>query len=162
MSGWTDIRDTVEKYLPYAAGAVNPALGAVLGAALGTKPEPDAIKAALQNDPQAAEKLAAYDVQLKTIVANQAVADHQADVADRQSARQLAMTKGFWPQIMLTLVFNAGYFTIMYVLFTRVLDMPPAQSALVSSFLGVLTGQVLQQGNFWFGSSHGSQKKDMR
>lgn len=162
MSGWTDIRDTVEKYLPYAAGAVNPALGAVLGAALGTKPEPDAIKAALQSDPQAAEKLAAYEVQLKQIVANQAVADHQADVENTQGARNLAITKGFWPQIVLTALFTGGYFIILYVLLTKALDLPPAQSALVSGFLGVVTAQVVQQGNFWFGSSHGSQKKDMR
>ena len=167
MSDWTEIRDTVEKYIPYAAGAVNPALGAVLATALGTKPDPASVQAALVGDPEAQVKLMGLEVQIKQIVANQAVADHQAelalqqsDVTDRGSARILAAAKGFMPQLTLTAIFTIGYFSLMYYLVSHVLEIPPVQMALLSSFLGVMTGQVVQQGNFWFGSSHGSQKKD--
>jgi hypothetical protein len=170
MSTWTSIRDTVEKYLPYAGAAVNPALGAVLATALGTKPDPDSVLTALTADPAAQEKLLPFEVQLKQIVANQAVADHQAevalvqaDVADRASARQLATSKNDTPQIILSAIFVAGYFGLVYELVLgpiRLADMGAAQLTIVTSLMGVLTASVLQIVNFWFGSSHGSQKKD--
>ncbi len=60
MSTWTDVRDAAEKVLPFAVGVVNPALGGILATALGTKSDPDSVATALQNDPQAAEKLLQY------------------------------------------------------------------------------------------------------
>jgi hypothetical protein len=171
MSGWTDIRDSVEKILPYAVtaftGPAGPVLGGLLSTALGTKNDPDSVKAALAADPNAAEKILGYEVQIKTVIANQAVADHQADVAqqqsdaqDRDSARRNFGILKFIPQLILTVMFTGGYFILMYYLLGHILDLPPAQMALLSGFMGVMTGQVAQQGNFWFGSSHGSQKKD--
>jgi len=170
VSTWTSIRDDVVKILPYAAGAVNPALGAVLATALGTSNTPDAVQAALSSDPQAQEKVLQYEVQLKQIVANQAVADHQAEVAlaetdtaSQGSARRLAEVKNYLPQVILSVVFIGGYFCLVYELVlgpVRLADMGAAQLTIVTSLMGVLTASVLQIVNFWFGSSHGSQKKD--
>lgn len=166
-STWDTVRDGVEKILPFAVGVVNPALGGILATALGTKSDPDSVTAALQNDPQAAEKLLAYKAQIQTAVIAANVASIQSDAADRDSARQLAKAKSYAPQVVLSTVFVAGYFSLVFLLvwalFTGAVKMEtvnPAILTIVTSLLGVLTASVVQIMNFWFGSSHGSQKKD--
>lgn len=167
MSTWTEVRDGVEKILPFAVGAINPALGGILGAALGTKSDPDSISQALQNDPQAEEKLLAFKAQIQIAVISAGVATIQADAASQDSARKLAMAKSYAPQVVLSTVFVTGYFSLVFLLvwalFTGAVKMDtvnPAILTIVTSLLGVLTASVVQIMNFWFGSSHGSQKKD--
>lgn len=157
---WTDVRDGVEKILPFAVGVVNPALGGILATALGTKSDPDSVSAALQADPNAAEKILAYEAQIKTAIISQAVAEIQADAADRQSARQLAIAKNFTPQITLSVLFVGGYFTLLALFILGYTHLDPTYKDLLLTLIGVLTAGVPQILNFWFGSSHGSQKKD--
>jgi len=170
MSTWTDIRDTIEKVAPYALSALpgaGPVVGGILSMALGTKNDPDSVQQAIQADPQAADKIMAYQVQLKAIVANQAVADHQAavalaqtDTADRQSARGLAIAKGFTPQVALSALFVGGYFVLLAQFILGYTHLDPSYKDLLLTLIGVLTAGIPQILNFWFGSSHGSQKKD--
>lgn len=157
---WTDIRDGVEKILPFAVGAVNPALGGILATALGTKSDPDSVSQALQNDPQAAEKLLAYKAQIQTAVISQAVAELQADASDRASARQLAIAKNFTPQVTLSALFVGGYFVLLTMFILGYTHLDPTYKDLLLTLIGVLTAGIPQILNFWFGSSHGSQKKD--
>lgn len=166
-STWVSIRDKAEKIAPWLVGALNPAAGSILAMALGTDNTPEAVGAAMESDPQAREKIMGYEVQLKQIAANQAVADHQADVAlqqsdasDRQSARLLATAKGFWPQIGISLVFLGGYFVLMGCITTGFVNIPAPYHDLAVTLIGVLTAGVPQILNFWLGSTHGSQKKD--
>lgn len=167
MSTWTSIRNGVEKILPYAAGAINPALGAVLATALGTSPTPDAVGAALASDPQAQEKVLQYEVQIKQIVANQAVADHQADVAlqqsdaaDRASARQLAEQRGFTPQVVITALLFIMLAGTLGCLVFDLAKVNPDWKETVHDLVTAMTNGFLLILNFWFGSTHGSQKKD--
>lgn len=159
-STWDTVRDGVEKILPFAVGVVNPALGGILATALGTKNDPDSVSAALQSDPNAAEKLLAYKAQIQTAVIAEAVATLQSDAADRASARQLSIAKNFTPQVTLSALFVGGYFTLLVMFILGYTKVDPAYKDLLLTLIGVLTAGIPQILNFWFGSSHGSQKKD--
>lgn len=97
MSGWTDLRNGIEKILPYAAtalgGPAGPAIGGLLSVALGTSNTPDAVQTAMTTDPNAQEKILGMELQIKQVVANQAVADHQADVAQVQAVNTTMQTE---------------------------------------------------------------------
>lgn len=87
---WSDVFSlaTVKKVAPFLVGMVNPAAGKLLSIAMACDNTPDAVAAAVQADPAAGDKIMAYQVQLQTVAANQAVADHQADVAQVQAVNQ--------------------------------------------------------------------------
>lgn len=82
------------------------------------------------------------------------------DAADRASARTLAIARGFWPQIILSGVFTLGYFGLLILLLTGGANIQPSVHDILTALLGVMTAGMVQIMNFWFGSSHGSQKKD--
>lgn len=80
------------------------------------------------------------------------------EVDDRKSAREMAKTN-MVPQVILSGIFIGGYFGILYVLFSGVIDVNPDQATLISTLLGVLTAGVTSIMQFWFGSSVGSKDK---
>lgn len=84
----------------------------------------------------------------------------KTDAADRASARTLAIARGFWPQIILSGVFTLGYFGLLILLLTGSANIQPQVHDILTALLGVMTAGMVQIMNFWFGSSHGSQKKD--
>jgi hypothetical protein len=97
VSTWTDIRDKLETILPYAVGALGgpagPAIGGILAAALGTSNTPPAVNTALATDPNAAAKILQYEAQLQTVVINQQVADHAADVEQVKAVNATMQTE---------------------------------------------------------------------
>jgi hypothetical protein len=179
------IAPELEAALPLVGGpfgaVASMALKAVSGVVTPTDPSPtvDKVLAALHGatpEQLAAIQKANDDFKLKTeqlgIDTLQIKADLEAkeaadDAADRASARASFIAVKFIPQMVLSAVFIAGYFFIsgflVYELFTgqiKLIDVNPAVLTLVTTLVGVLTASVVQIVNFWFGSSHGSQKKD--
>lgn len=93
MLNWKDVAATVGKFAPMAGtllgGPAGAAIGAMLAAALGTEPTPDAIRTAIATDPQAALKLAQFqsdnDLKLKAMVFAHADNVLAADLAAMQT-----------------------------------------------------------------------------
>lgn len=83
-----------------------------------------------------------------------------SDAADRQSARNMATVRGFWPQVCISAGFLLGYFSLLVIMLLGIINVPDKYHDLVVALFGVITAAVPQILNFWFGSTHGSQKKD--
>lgn len=79
--------------------------------------------------------------------------------ADRADARVLVKLRGYRPQTILSSVFIAGYFGVVYWLFTSEWMFDERQMVLVTAVISVLTAGVLKILDFWFGSSSGSKDK---
>ncbi len=82
----------------------------------------------------------------------------QLVVEDRKDARQLFKVDKR-PQIVLSGIFIGGYFALVWAIITGGFQVPPDQSALVATLIGVLTAGVANIMQFWFGSSSGSKDK---
>jgi len=80
-------------------------------------------------------------------------------VDDRKDARKLASVN-MWPQIILSVIFIGGYFFILYMLFSSTIKIDDSIRDMSNILLGVLTASIPSIMSFWFGSSHGSHKKD--
>lgn len=83
-----------------------------------------------------------------------------SDAADRKSARDMAIARGFWPQVSISAGFLLGYFALLVIMLLGIINVPDKYHDLVVALFGVITAAVPQILNFWFGSTHGSQKKD--
>lgn len=79
--------------------------------------------------------------------------------SDRASARDLARAKGTLPQVVLSVVYTAGYLLVMYLFMTGRSQVPLDYKVMFGGLLGVLSTAQIQIMNFWFGSSAGSKEK---
>ena len=80
-------------------------------------------------------------------------------VQDRQSARQLAMEKGILAQVVLSVGYTVGYFSIMFVFVFGGADVAQEELGMINTLIGALGAAQLSILNFWFGSSKGSKDK---
>lgn len=80
------------------------------------------------------------------------------ETEDRSNARDLAKLN-MRPQIILSVLFIGGYFSIIYVLFSGHVVIDASVKDMFNILLGVLTANVPTIMAFWFGSSHGSKVK---
>lgn len=78
---------------------------------------------------------------------------------DRNSARDLAKTRGFIPQIIISIAYSCGYFGVMAAFITGHFHVPEEFASMFNGLLGVLSAAQIQIVNFWFGSSAGSKAK---
>lgn len=83
----------------------------------------------------------------------------QIATEDRASARDLAKTKGFMPQVIMSGVYTFGYFGIIWAFMQGYIAVPDQYSSMFTGMLGVLGAAQIQIINFWFGSSAGSKAK---
>jgi hypothetical protein len=84
----------------------------------------------------------------------------KTEVDDRKDARSMAKAN-MWPQIVLSTVYNVGYFVLLYVFISSgATEFNEWQKGIIGTLIGILTAAIPQINSFWFGSSHGSQKKD--
>jgi len=81
------------------------------------------------------------------------------DAGDRASARELAMNKGIWIQAVLTTIFCGLFAMLLNQIFSGVEVVHETMRDIANFLLGTLTGILIQQMNFWFGSSEGSKRK---
>jgi hypothetical protein len=165
-----NIKDLARKVLPFAkllgtalGGPAGPVLNMALSAAgksLGVAPEPEAIEAAIYNDPDALLKLRAanhhFDIEMKRL----GVDVFRLENEDRQDARATMAKTNMWPQSLLSALFIGGYFTVLWALFSGEVTIPPELTQISNILLGILTVNVPIIMQFWFGSSAGSKLKD--
>jgi len=83
----------------------------------------------------------------------------ELEFKDRSSARELAKVN-MWPQILLSVIYTTGYFTLLYQLLSGTVIIPLQNKDMLLPLLGVMTAAQVQIMNFWFGSSSGSKSKD--
>ena len=84
------------------------------------------------------------------------------DTADRDSARLLAKDKGIWLQAGLTVLFVVLFSLLLYLIFSGEEVVHSSMRDIANFLLGTLTGILIQQMNFWFGSSEGSKRKSLQ
>jgi hypothetical protein len=84
---------------------------------------------------------------------------YQIEVEDRKDARGLAKVN-MLPQIILSSIFIAGYFAIVYMLFSGKVVIDESIRDMSNILLGVITANIPSIMSFWFGSSHGSKQKN--
>ena len=81
-------------------------------------------------------------------------------VDDRKSARELFKTN-IWPQIVLSIVFVVGYFSLVGMLFSGVLELHDSMKDVANVLLGGITIGVPLILRFWFGGSlHDNEHMD--
>lgn len=141
--------------------------GKLLAGALGEK-EPsnekglESLVQKAMSDPQLVMKLKeaeqAFDLKMEEL----GVDIYKTEVDDRKSARELAKAD-MRPQIVLSTLYNIGYFALLYgFIAAGATEFNEWQKGIIGTLIGILTAAIPQINSFWFGSSHGSQKKDVR
>lgn len=78
---------------------------------------------------------------------------------DRDSARELAKTRGIAPQALMSGIYTVGYFGVLAAFMSGNLHVDAEYSSMFNGLLGVLSAAQIQVVNFWFGSSAGSKSK---
>jgi phosphate/sulfate permease len=81
------------------------------------------------------------------------------DAGDRADARALAKDKGIWIQAVLTALFCGLFALLLNQIFSGQEVVHSTMRDIANFLLGTLTGILIQQMNFWFGSSEGSKRK---
>lgn len=158
--------------LKSVVGALAPTLGTALlgpfgglaGKMLQDKLGVDSNEAVLQQletNPDALLAVKELEVEFKTRMRELGIKEEQLHAADRDSARDLAKSRGILVQGILTATFVTGYFGLIYVLLTSNLtkDLTDWEKGQLGILIGVLTTALVQMFNFWFGSSKGSKDK---
>jgi hypothetical protein len=84
---------------------------------------------------------------------------YKADVESQHSARDMAKDKGIWIQGGLTILFCGLFTFLLGAIFTGEEVVHATMRDIANFLLGTLTGLLVQQFNFWFGSSEGSKRK---
>lgn len=166
---WKDIASTVGGI----AGAVAPLLtgplglavsiGSQIAGALGTENTPEAVAAALKNDPAAASQLQKWaheereqirqaNIQLQTL----AVEEHKAILADRQDARK--QHKDHWMPATLTLSLLFMLFAQMVLLFFW--KIPPENRDLIVHISGNYLPFVAAAVYYWVSSTKDANDRE--
>lgn len=149
---------------PLAGVATQAIAKAVLGEGNENADEAVVAEAIRTASPETLLKLKEAEFEFKKRMAELGVDLEKLAVQDRSSARQMAALN-MKPQILLTFLFISIYFAVssatMYFLFEDG-EVNKEILVLVSTLLGVFTGEVPRIMAFWFGSSTGSKEKTAR
>lgn len=157
-------KDTLAKVAPVLAGALGSPLAGVAVKAgldmLGIEGDESTLEEiVMRSDPDALLKLKQAEHNFKTTLRELDIKEKELNVGDRDSARQLAKTKGIWPQLVLSSAYSIAYGVVLYCFMSGLINVPEDQVVLFGSLIGVLTAAQVQVLNFWFGSSSGSKEK---
>jgi hypothetical protein len=104
-------------------------------------------------------KVKEADQAFKTKMRELGIRESELHQKDRASAREMAAKLGMWPQVVLSIIYTAGYFVMLYLLISGDWHPPQNSEELVAGLVGVLTAGVIKVMDFWFGSSVGSKQK---
>jgi len=141
---------------PLAGTAVKFIAGQLLGEENATEKEIDAFIAGAS--PEQLARLREIDNDFAVKMAQLDVDVFALEVTDTGSARELAKVN-MLPQIVLSVLFIAGYFCVVAALFSGVVVIDESIRDTSNILLGVLTANIPAIMGFWFGSSHGSKMK---
>lgn len=122
--------------------------------------EPEALEAAVTSGrPEVFYNLKAAESSFLLEMEKLGIERDRLVIDDRKDARGLAKLN-MWPQIILSAIYTAGYFGLIFGLLSGELSMPVGDAGhLMAGLIGVLTAMQIKIGDFWFGSSHGSKLK---
>ena len=154
-------------------GTVAPVLGTALGGPFGGMAgkflserlgveEKDLEETILAASPETMVKIKELEYDFKLQMKEIGLKQEQLVFQDRADARSMARQKGIWPQAVLTAIFLAGYFSLIYLFFRNgdvIGNLDDFSKGQLGILIGVLTAAVPQILNFWFGSSSGSKSK---
>lgn len=166
---WKDIAGTVGSI----AGSVAPLLGGPVGlavsigsqiaGALGTNNTPDAVAAALRNDPNAALKLQEWAAQEREQIRQAnielqrlAMDEYKAELSDRQNAR--AEHKDHWMPSALTIALVAMLAALIAVLFF--FPIPQENRDLIVYLAGNLLPLVTGAVTYWVSSTKDASQRE--
>ena len=157
---WKDVGSVVGKAAPVLGtvlggpvGTIVGSAGALVASALGCEAQPDAVSEAVKNDPEAVLKLKELEVQNRANLLAWQTEQLKAEVADRQSARQMAVSGGLTNKLFwLSAVMLVGAVSLdIYILKTGVA--PGTSGELVGRVLGFTEGLASSLMMFWFGGT---------
>lgn len=156
------------------------ALGSVVAAALGVEDTPEAVGRAIDTMPvdQLSARLSAAEAEAQAkwpalaemVKAQEAERTRrfEAGVLDNEQARETNLelvrtgSPVQWAPSVVSLVILAGYFAVLYILFTRPFaELDDNFKDILIFMLGALQVGVGQVINYWLGSSAGSAMKDV-
>ncbi len=158
--------DIVKKIAPTLGMALGGPIGNIamkfIGKTLLNNPDPtkrQIEKAILNASPEDLIKLKNSDQDFEIKMKELGIRSFEIEVSDKQGARSL-FDKNIWPQIILSALFIAGYFSVLFFLLSGQVKIPSgAMEGMVLTIIGVLTASIPQILGFWFGSSLGSKQK---
>jgi hypothetical protein len=162
-----DWKGLIKGVAPTIATALGGPLAGVAVKALGEKflgktdaTEAEVAEAVLAASPEQLLSLRQIDNQFKVQMRELGIKEDELHAKDRDSARQLAVQRGIWPQVGITAFFLGGYFGLIVALLAGWAKVPQDMRDVFIALIGILTAGVPQCLNFWLGSSRGSQQKD--
>jgi len=162
MADWKSVLATVAPVLGTAIGGpLGTLAGRVVGEVLlgeGEHSQDDIAQALEKATPQQLMQLKQADNQFKRDMKELDVKIEKIHSGDRKSARDLAKAN-MWPQIMLSGIFVAGYFVLLYMIFSGHLILDESIRDMANILIGVMTANIPSIMQFWFGSSTGSKAK---
>lgn len=151
---------------PLATAALPGPLGGIANSlikgALGTDDDAEVERLLAEGSPETMVKLKEIDKDLRIRLKELDIKEEEIHAGDRDSARDLAKTRGVIVQATLSAIFVIGYFGVLGVLlFTNIFnEMDDFQKGQIGILIGVLTGALAQILNFWFGTTKQSKEKD--
>lgn len=162
MSRWKDILGSIAPALatvvggPMAGTAMKFLSNKLLGKEDAT--EEELSQAIMGATPEQLAKIKQIDADFKVQMEQIGVDIFALEIDDKKDARALAKLN-MWPQVILSVIFIGGYFSIVALLINGKITIPNEQLQIVTVLIGVLTAGVANIMQFWFGSSHGSKTK---
>lgn len=154
--------DILKGIAPTAAAALGgPYAGPVLAILSGVLDvKPDKVEDyVLSASPDQLLALKQAEIELERWREEAGIRKEELMVQDRQSARQMAVERGIYAQVVLSVGYTIGYFSIMFTFVFGGANVDPEELGMVNTLIGALGAAQLQLLNFWFGSSKGSKDK---
>ena len=156
MSDWKKVIGTLAPTIATAFGGpmAGVATRFLAGAVLGDKnaSEADLETAILSATPELLAKIKSIDNQFKVEMKKLDVDLERISANDRDSARGLAKIN-MWPQIVLSVFFVVGYFSLLVMLFDGDIKIDDSIRDVSNILLGVLSSGIPMILRFWFGGS---------
>ncbi len=170
---WDDVKDAVAGMAPIIGTAFGPAgtaAGALVAAALGVGNSPKEVLKAIKNDPQAAIKLRALELEHKydfeRLAYANAVEHRKIDTLDIQDARKrdtAIYVNGYHNYRADILAFMAfAMLCVMVYMINGNIGIKPEVLAIFNMAIGALLKMIGDVFAFEFGSSRGSKEKELR
>lgn len=175
---WKTVGQSVAKSLPILGtvlgGPAGGAIGTLVASALGVEDSPEAVNSVIANDPQALVKLRELElnnrVQLQQLFVtaqsnqlNYDLAQYQAEVSDRNSARDLASkTPRDITRPTIAFLFIVGAIIIIGLIFSGVSESllrDPTASLTIGTVVGFWFNEMKQIMGFYFGTTRDANRQ---
>ncbi len=165
MSFLDDIGEVVGTVAPALATALGGPLAgmatrAIAGKLLGNADaSEDELRAAIQTaSPEDLVRLKEVEADFKVQLKNAGVKLEEIAAGDRDSARRRQVDMGDWTPTVLGLAIILGFFGILGAI--MFVEVPTNAATIINILLGALAAMTAQVGNYFFGSSAGSARKN--